>query len=179
VIAESGERALIKQSPHLAIRLVETMPQELHRDRNRIFLFQNLLSFFYEYLPEAEGVLATMPRSALKVRSQVALADAYFTWGDLKRSSAMLKQAQMDLQQVQEAEIIKARNSIGVGDLFGRNRIPWLLKQDSRSSLLGYIALGHTKIQDRTRAAQVLQTIPNAQVRREWRSHLACYSALP
>jgi tetratricopeptide (TPR) repeat protein len=179
IIPNTVEAALIEQSPRLVIRLVEAMPPGLHRDRNRIFLFQNLLSFFYEYLPEAEGVLATIPKSALKVRSQVALADAYFTWGELKKSSAMLNQSQMDLQQVPDAEIIKARNSIGVGesDLFGRNRIPWLLKKDSRSSLLGYIALGHTKIQDRARAAQVLQTIPNVQVQREWRSHLACYSA--
>jgi tetratricopeptide (TPR) repeat protein len=181
VIPNTVEAALIEQSPRLVIRLVEAMPPGLHRDRNRIFLFQNLLSFFYEYLREAEGVLATIPKSALKVRSQVALADAYFTWGELKQSSAMLKQAQMDLQQVPDAEIIKARNSIGVGesDLFGRNTIPWLLKKDSRSSLLGYTALGYTKLQDQTRAAQVLQAIPNVQVRRELRSHLACYSTLP
>jgi tetratricopeptide (TPR) repeat protein len=178
VIPRIVEISLIKQSPRLAIRLIEAMPPSLHRDRNQVLLFQNLLSFFYEYLPEAETVLATMPRSALKVRSQVALADAYFTWGELKKSSAMLNQAQMDLQQVQDAEIIKARNSIGVGesDLFGRNTIPWLLKKDSRSSLLGYIALGYTKMQDRTRAAQVLQAIPNVSAQREWRSHLACYS---
>jgi tetratricopeptide (TPR) repeat protein len=155
IIPNTVEAALIEQSPHLVIRLVEAMPPGLHRDRNRIFLFQNLLSFFYEYLPEAESVLATIPRSTLKVRSQVALADAYFTWGELKQSSAMLKQAQMDLQQVPDAEIIKTRNSIGIGesDLFGRNTIPWLLKQDSRSSLLGYIALGYTKMQDQIRAA--------------------------
>jgi hypothetical protein len=176
VIAESGERALVKQSPHLAIDLVEAMPLGQHRDRNRVFLFQNLLSFFYEYLSEAETVLEKMSKSAYKVRSQIALADAYWTWGDLGKSSATLDQAQADLQQISDAEIIKARNSLGDRDISGRNTTPWLLKNDSRSSLLGYIALGYTKIQDRTRANRVLQTIPNAQVQREWRSHLACYS---
>jgi tetratricopeptide (TPR) repeat protein len=178
VIQDSVESSLIIQSPHLAIRLVDTMPPSAHRERNQISLFQNLLSFWDEYIPEAEKVLAKMPRSVFKVRSQIALADAYFTWGQLEKSSETLNQARIDLQKIQDAEIIEARSHADNG-FMAENKTPWFLKKESRSSLLGYIALGYTKMQDRTRATQVLPAMPNVLVRREWRSHLACYSALP
>ncbi len=178
MIQDSVESSLIIQSPHLAIRLVDTMPPSAHRERNQISLFQNLLSFWDEYIPEAEKVLAKMPRSVFKVRSQIALADAYFTWGQLEKSSETLNQARIDLQKIQDAEIIEARSHADNG-FMAENKTPWFLKKESRSSLLGYIALGYTKMQDRTRATQVLPAMPNVLVRREWRSHLACYSALP
>jgi hypothetical protein len=134
VIQSAMEAALVKQSPHLAIRLVEAMLPSAHRDRHRILLFQNLLSFGEEYIPEAETVMAKIPKSAFKVRSQIALADAYFTWGKLEQSSATLQQAQADLQKVQDSEIVKARRNGSDGFRAEENTNPWLSKKESRSS---------------------------------------------
>jgi tetratricopeptide (TPR) repeat protein len=176
IIEEETESSLRYKDPILAMRLVEVMEPDAHREQNRILLFQNLLSFFDEHIPEAETVLAKMPQSVFKVRSQIALADAYFTWGQFQKSSVALKQALTDLRQVQDAEIEKAHRTFSDYSVGDRNTAPWLTKKDSRSSLLGYIALGHTKIQDRHSATQVLQSIPNPQIQHQWRSHLACYS---
>jgi hypothetical protein len=153
------------------------MPPSSHQDFHQVLLFQNLLSFFDEYVSESEIVLAKIPRSAVKVRSQIALADAYFTWGNMQKSSETLKQAQADLQQIPEAEIIKAVSRAWIGHTSPQNITSWLTGLDNHSSLLGYIALGHTKMRDYPRATQVLQTIPDLQIRDQWRSHLACYSA--
>ncbi len=175
IIEDKTESSLRYKDPVLAIRLVEAMEPDAHREQNRILLFQNLLSFFDEHIPESETVLAKMPQSVFKVRSQIALADAYFTWGQFQKSSVALKQALTDLRQVQDAEIEKAHRTFSDYSVGDRNTAPWLTKRDSRSSLLGYITLGHTKIQDRHSATQILQSIPNQQIQHQWRSHLACY----
>ncbi len=175
IIEYKTELLLRYREPHLAMHLVEAMNPDAHREQNRILLFQNLLSFFDEYIPEAETVLAKMPQSVFKVRSQIALADAYFTWGQFQKSSVTLKQALKGLKQVQDTEIKKDQSTLRYEFAGDRNTMPWLTKQDSRSSLLGYIALGYIKIQDRHSASQVLQSIPNQQIQHQWRSHLACY----
>jgi tetratricopeptide (TPR) repeat protein len=179
VLQSIVESLLMARNPNLAIRLVEAMPPNSPRELHQVLLFQNLLSFFDEYIPESEIVLAKIPRSAIKVRSQIALADAYFTWGAMQKSSETLKQAQADLQQIPEAEIIKAVSQAWIGHTLPKNITSWLTGLDNRSSLLGYIALGHTKMKDYHLAAQILQVIPDLQIRDQWRSHLACYSDSP
>jgi hypothetical protein len=166
---------LESQETTLAHRLVDAMPPGLRRDRHRLSLFQGLLSYHYEQIPVAETVLAQLPNSAFRVRSQIALAEAHFTWGQFERSAAILNQAQRDLQQLSESQILQARRTTEPYSFFEDNAIPWLTPTDSRSTLLGYLALGHAKLQNQNRARLIVQMIPNRQLRGQWRSHLACY----
>jgi tetratricopeptide (TPR) repeat protein len=169
------ESLLWSADPRLAMRLVEALPPGTRREQHRTVLFQGLLSTHYEHLPLAEKVLAKLPNSALKIRNQLALAEAHFTWGQFPQSAAVLNQALFDLKQLKGAQILKDRSTVETVSFREDNRIPWLLKTDNRSTLLGYIALGYTKMNDQSRAAQVVQTLPDLQIQRQLRSHLACY----
>lgn len=168
-----------EDAPKLAIRLIATMPPGVRREQHQVSLFQNLLSLHDEYIPEAETVLASMSKSALKIRSQIALADAYFTWGRIQQSSALLAKTLTDLQQLPDTEILKTLRALepstGMSDFLRRNTVLWLRKGDNRSSLMGYIALGYTKLKDYRQATRVVQRIPDPKIQRQWRSRLTCY----
>jgi tetratricopeptide (TPR) repeat protein len=168
-----------EDAPKLAIRLIATMPPSVRREQHQVSLFQNLLSLHDEYIPEAETVLASLSKSALKIRSQIALADTYFTWGRMQQSTALLAKTLADLQQLQDTEILKTLRALepstGMSDFLRRNTVLWLRKGDNRSSLMGYIALGYTKLKNYQQATRVVQMIPDPKIQHQWRSHLMCY----
>jgi hypothetical protein len=168
-----------EDAPKLAIRLIATMPPGVRREHYQVSLFQNLLSLHDEYIPEAETVLASMSKSALKIRSQIALSDAYFTWGKMEQSTALLSKTLVDLQQLQDKEILKTlrslKQSTEMSDFRRRNTVLWLRKGDNRSNLMGYIALGYTKLNNYQQATRIVQMIPDPTIQRQWRSHLMCY----
>jgi tetratricopeptide (TPR) repeat protein len=166
-------------APRLAIRLIEKMPPGVRREQHQVSLFQNLLSLHDEYIPEAETILAIMPKSALKIRSQIALADAYFTWGKMEQSTALLTKTLADLKQLQNKEILKTLRALEpstrMSGFLRRNTVLWLRKGDNRSNLMGYIALGYAKLNSYQQATRIVQMIPDPTIQRQWRSHLMCY----